>query len=98
MTVRRSERGIALLATLLAISLMTVLVIDFTTTTSLGYRSAANQVNEVRAECLAKSAIAVGLSLLAQQSMLNSVSQKPFYSLNQPWAMPYPPVPVGGYS
>jgi len=96
MAVRRSERGIALLATLLAISLMTILVIDFTSTTSLGYRSAANQVNEVRAECLAKSAIAVGLSLLAQQSILNSASQKPYYALNQPWAMPYPPVPVGG--
>jgi general secretion pathway protein K len=82
----------------MAISLMTILVIDFTNITALGYRSAANQVNEVRAECLAKSAIAVGLSLLTQQAMLNSASRKPFDALSQPWAMPYPPVPVGGGS
>jgi general secretion pathway protein K len=93
---KRSERGVALLAALLAISLMTVLVIDFTNATALGYRSAANRVNALRADCLAKSAIAVGLSLLSQQAILNSASQKPFYALNQPWAMPYPPVPVGG--
>ena len=41
---RRRDRGIALLATLLAIALMTILVVDFATTSALGYRAAANQV------------------------------------------------------
>src|SRR5579875_1439661 len=40
---RGRERGIALLATMLATALMTILVVDFTTTSSLSYRAAANQ-------------------------------------------------------
>ncbi|MGH7905071.1 MAG: type II secretion system minor pseudopilin GspK [Candidatus Binataceae bacterium] len=98
---RKSERGIALLATLLAIALMTVLVVGFTTTAELGYRSAANQANELRAEYLARSAISVGLSLLAEQAranafLTNGAATPPFYALDQPWAMPFPPVPIGG--
>ncbi|HUY18345.1 MAG TPA: type II secretion system minor pseudopilin GspK [Candidatus Binataceae bacterium] len=93
---KQSERGVALLATLLAIALMTILVVDFTTSSSLGYRSAANQANELRAEYLARSAINVGLALLAQQARVNAAMQKPFYALSQPWAMPFPPVPLDG--
>jgi general secretion pathway protein K len=93
---KRSERGVALLATLLAIALMTILVVDFTTSSALGYRSAANQANELRAEYLARSAVNVGLALLAQQTRANTANQHAFYALTQPWAMPFPPVPLDG--
>ncbi len=93
---KKSERGVALLATLMAVALMTILVVDFTTSSALGYRAAANQANELRAAYLARSAVNVGLALLAQQSRVNAATQRPFYALSQPWAMPFPPVPMEG--
>ena len=94
----KSQRGVALLATLMAVALMTILVVDFTTSSSLNYRSAANQANELRAEYLARSAVNVGLALLAQQARQNVGPgiQLPYYALTQPWAMPFPPVPMDG--
>lgn len=93
---KQSERGVALLAALISVALMTILVIDFTTSSALGYRSAANQANELRAEYLARSAVNVGLALLAQQARMNTVTQQNYYALTQPWAMPFPPVPLDG--
>jgi general secretion pathway protein K len=93
---KRRERGIALLAVLMAIALMTLIVVDFTTTAALGYLSAANQANELRAYYLARSAVAVGLGLLAEDSRTDSVSQTPYDGLADVWAMPFPPVDVDG--
>ncbi len=95
---RGRERGIALLATMLATALMTILVVDFTTTSSLAYRAAANQANELRAECLARSGVAVGLAMLERDAILDAAQQQPFDSLNDIWAIPTPPVPIGGGS
>ncbi len=85
-----------MLATLMAIALMTILVVDFTTSSALGYRSAANQANELRAEYLARSAVNVGLAMLAKQARTNTISQQSYYALTQQWAMPFPPVPMDG--
>ncbi len=50
---------------MMAVALLTVLVLDFTTSTSIAYRSAANQANQLRAYYLARSAVQVGIALLA---------------------------------
>ena len=92
----KNERGIALLVTLLAIALMTLLVADFTTSAALGYRSAGDQANELRAAYLARSAVSVGLSLLAADTLNDSLAKTPYDGLDEPWAQPYPPVPLGG--
>src|ERR1700686_5525058 len=97
--VKKSERGVALLVTMMALALMTLLVMDFTTSASLGYRSAAGQANELRAEYLARSAINVGLSLLstdAQRDAQDALAKTPHDGLEEPWAQPYPPLPLGG--
>ncbi|MGH7915267.1 MAG: type II secretion system minor pseudopilin GspK [Candidatus Binataceae bacterium] len=93
---KKSERGVALLVTMMALALMTLLVMDFTTSASLGYRSAAGQANQLRAEYLARSAISVGLSLLSTDARQDTLAQTPHDGLDEPWAMPYPPVPLGG--
>lgn len=93
---RKNERGIALLATLLAIALMALLVVDFTVSSVLAYRSAANRANQLRAACLARSGVAVGLSILAQDSVKDALTQTPYDALNEIWALPFPPVPLGG--
>ncbi len=95
-TIRKSERGVALLTVLMAIALMTLLVVDFTTSAALGYRSAANQADELRARYLARSGINVGLALLTQSLLAQATSRSPYEGLDQPWAMPFPPIPVDG--
>ncbi|HLW71227.1 MAG TPA: type II secretion system minor pseudopilin GspK [Candidatus Binataceae bacterium] len=105
-TGRKPRRGIALLATMLAVALMTLLVMDFTTTAALGYRSAANQADELRAYYLARSGVNVGLALLVQNALANppqnqgggggTTQPKGHDSLDQIWAQPFPPIPVEG--
>src|ERR1039458_10057501 len=95
-TLRRSERGVAILAVMLGIALMTLVVVDFAMTSGLGFRSAANQANELRAGYLARSGINIGLALLAEDVRNDAESKIPIDSLNDVWAVPFPPTPLGG--
>jgi general secretion pathway protein K len=93
---RKYHNGIALLATLLAIALMTLLVTDLTTSAALGYRSAANRADGLRAYYLARSGIQVGLAMLAQDSNYDALRKTPYDGLDEVWAQPTPPVAVDG--
>ena len=93
---KAKERGVALLVVLLSVALLTLIIVDFCTTAALGYLSAANQANELRAYFLARSGVAVGLGLLAEDSRLDSAMQTPYDSLQDVWAVPFPPVNVDG--
>jgi len=103
----KNERGMALLATMLAIALMTIIVMDFTSSSALGYLSAANNANEIRAAYLARSGVNVGLALLAQDTRAQQAQQlsggggvsaqnQQFDSFASVWAIPFPPMPVNG--
>jgi general secretion pathway protein K len=72
----KHERGMALLATMMAIALMTIIVVDFTSSSALGYLSAANNANEIRATYLARSAVNVGLALIAQDTRAQQAQQQ----------------------
>ncbi|HYB90808.1 MAG TPA: type II secretion system minor pseudopilin GspK [Candidatus Binataceae bacterium] len=94
---RQRERGIALLAVLMGVALMTLIVVDFTTVATLGYLSAANQANELRAYYLAKSSVAIGLGLLGQDARNKAASKNQLPdTLNDIWATPYPQTKVDG--
>jgi general secretion pathway protein K len=93
---RKNERGMALLATLLAVALMTILVVDFATSAALSYRSAANQANELRALYLARSGIQVGIALLERDSFSDALQKQQYDALTDVWAIPTPPIPVDG--
>ncbi|MDO8432966.1 MAG: type II secretion system minor pseudopilin GspK [Candidatus Binatus sp.] len=93
---KKNERGIALLAVLLGIALMTMLVVDFAMSAGLGYVSAANQANELRAYYLARSGISVGIALLAADARAQTQTESPADSLLDRWAMPFPPMPLEG--
>lgn len=99
----------ALLATMLAIALMVIIVVDFTSSSALGYLSAANHANEIRAAYLARSAVNVGLALIAQDTRAQQAQAaqgggstgvtgqgQPFDSYASVWAIPFPPMPVNG--
>jgi general secretion pathway protein K len=88
---------VALLATMMAVALMTILIVDFTNSTSIAYRSAANQANQLRAYYLARSAVQIGIALLADDVRKTALSNQPRVdSLQSLWALPLPPLPVGG--
>jgi general secretion pathway protein K len=93
---RKSERGVALLAVLLGIALMTLIVVDFALTSGLGFVSAANQANELRASYLARSAVSIGLALLAADARADTKTPTPIDALTDVWAMPFPPMPLEG--
>src|SRR5579875_49719 len=96
-TAPRRQRGVALLATMMAVALLTILIMDFTTSTSLAYRSAANQANQLRAYYLARSAVNVGIALIAQDARQAALSNAPRVdSLLSIWALPLPSMPIGG--
>jgi general secretion pathway protein K len=94
--IRKSERGVALLAVLLGIALMTLVVVDFAMTAGLGFVSAANQANELRAYYLARSGVNIGLALLAEDARADAHAQSPMDTLMDVWAMPYPTMPLEG--
>ncbi len=98
---RKNERGVALLAVLLGIALMTLIVVDFAMTSGLGFVSAANQANELRAGFLARSGVNLGLALLAADARAKSqpgtqTQTTPNENLSDAWAAPFPPMPLEG--
>ena len=93
---RKSERGVALLAVLLGIALMTLVVVDFAMTSGLGFVSAANQANELRAYYLARSGVNIGLGMLAADARADAHSDSPTDTLNDAWAMAFPTMPLEG--
>src|ERR1039458_1140126 len=95
-TLRRSERGVAILAVMLGIALMTLIVVDFAMTSGLGFVSAANQANELRAGYLARSGINIGLALLGGYARSDMQSKTPSDSFNDVWAAAFPPMSLEG--
>jgi general secretion pathway protein K len=84
---------------LLGIALMTLVVVEFAMTSGLGFISAANQANELRASYLARSGVNVGLGLLAADARTKAettTNQTPSETLNDAWAVPFPPMPLEG--
>ncbi len=92
----KSQRGVALLVVLLGVALLTLIIVDFSTTSALGYLSAANQADEMRAYYLARSAINVGAALLAEDARQDAANGVQFDGLTDVWAAPFPPLPVEG--
>ncbi|HUO04303.1 MAG TPA: type II secretion system minor pseudopilin GspK [Candidatus Binataceae bacterium] len=97
---KKNERGIALLAVMVGIALMTIIVVDFATSTQFGFMSAANQVNELRSYYLARSGVSVGLALIAakdRDAVLNPTpGQAMIDTLGDRWAAPYSPADIDG--
>ena len=82
---------------MMAVTLLTVLILDFTTATSISYRSTANQANQLRAYYLARSGVQVGIAMMAADVRQSALSNTPRVdSLQSMWALPLPPLPVDG--
>lgn len=92
------ERGIALLVTLLVVTLLTIIVIEFTHSTEVDAHLTRNALNAVQARYLARSGVALAeLTLLldAEQKSKSPPERTPIETPGDTWAAPFPPMPVG---
>src|SRR5205085_6993531 len=88
--VKRGERGIALLLSLLVMVLLTVIVIEFTFSTQVDYRRAAMWVNGRRAALVADGGVMLASEVLRQDSLFGITD-----SLSDIWARELPPIDTG---
>lgn len=91
MNLRSQERGIALVTTLLAVTLLTVAVVEFAYSSQVDYRLAYNALRSLQASALARSG--VNLATVVLKKDMNSPSG--IDTLGEAWAHPLPPLPAG---
>jgi len=88
---RVHERGVALVTTLLAITLLTIAIVEFAYSSQVDYHLAYNALRSLQAASLARSGVNLAIGVLKKDgSSLSSID-----SLSDLWARPLPPLPVG---
>ncbi|MGH7859928.1 MAG: type II secretion system minor pseudopilin GspK [Candidatus Binatia bacterium] len=98
MKITGNQRGVALLVTLLVISLLTVIVIEFTHSTEVDGHLTRNSLASAQAGYLARSGLALAemtLRIDAEAKAKRPPERLPVETLTDPWAQPFPPMPVG---
>jgi general secretion pathway protein K len=85
------ERGVALVTTLLAVTLLTIAVVEFAYSSQVDYHLAYNALRSLQASSLARSGVNLAIGVLKKDGA--SVSN--IDSLGDLWARPLPPLPVG---
>lgn len=88
---RGHERGVALVTTLLAVTLLTIAVVEFAYSSQVDYHLACNALRSLQASSLARSGVNLAIGVLKQDG--GSVSN--IDSLGDLWARPLPPLPMG---
>ncbi|HYC57564.1 MAG TPA: type II secretion system minor pseudopilin GspK [Candidatus Binatia bacterium] len=88
---RPGERGVALLLALLTMVLLTVVVVEFTFATQVGYRRAATWLLAKRAALIAEGGIILASEVLAQDYFIDPYVD----SLADLWARELPPIDTG---
>lgn len=84
------QDGFALLVTLLTIALLTVVVVEFTYSSQVGYRRSANHLRARQAGLLAESGIDIASVILGYDGATTK-----YDSLDELWAQPLPPIQAG---
>ncbi len=88
---RGGESGVALLVVLLSITLLTIVVIEFTDRAQVETHLALSARNALQATYLARSAVNVAEALVGYDGLVQSGRDSP----QDFWAGPYPPLPLG---
>jgi len=88
---RKSEKGVALILTLLITAILVTLTVEVNYSTQVDLIIAGNFRNDVQASYLAKSGVNIAISYLKYD-----VENTDTDNLDEDWAKSYPPIPVGG--
>lgn len=89
------ESGIALLVVLLAITLLTIVVIEFTDAAQVETHLALSARNALQATYLARSGVNVAEALVIADAQIAAAGGGKADTLQDVWAGPYPPLPIG---
>lgn len=89
-----ADRGVALLVVLLAVTLLTIVVVEFTYSTQIDEHIAMSGRNGLQAHYLARSAINLAKMVLDLDTKLDVASGAD--SAHDLWAKEVPPFPLGG--
>lgn len=87
---RKNEEGVALILTLLITAILVTLIVEVNYSTQVDLRIAGNFRNDLQAGYLAKSGVNIAISYLKYD-----VENTDTDNLDEDWAKPYPPIPVG---
>ena len=85
------QTGAALVTTLLAVTLLTIAVVEFAYSSQVDYRLAHNALKTLQANYLARSGVNLAMLVLKRDGR----SASGIDSLRDEWAHPLPPLPVG---
>ena len=85
------DSGIALLIVLLSITLLTIVVIEFTDSAQVETHLALSARNALQATYLARSGVNVAEALVIADAQISPGND----SLQDLWARPFPPLPIG---
>jgi general secretion pathway protein K len=88
---RKNEKGVALILTLLITAILVTLIVEVNYSTQVDLMIAGNFRNDLQAYYLAKSGVNVAISYLKYDAENTDTD-----TLDEDWAKPYPPIPVGG--
>ncbi len=88
--VGKSQRGIALILTLLITAILVTLIVEVNYSTQVDVRIAGNLRNDLQASYLAKSGVNIAISYLKYDAQNTETD-----NLTEDWAKSYPPIPVG---
>lgn len=87
-----SNKGIALVITLLVLTLLMVIILEFNLGMRVEARAAANFRDDMKAYYLARSGVTFATALLEEDA---KTDPKNVDSLNELWAQKIPPIPLG---
>lgn len=85
------QNGAALVTTLLAVTLLTIAVVEFAYSSQVDYHLARNALKALQANYLARSGVNLAVIVLKRDGQ----SSLGIDSLGDEWAQPLPPLPVG---
>ncbi|MDP8256876.1 MAG: type II secretion system minor pseudopilin GspK [Candidatus Alcyoniella australis] len=86
----RSQSGVALIMVLLIIAILSILVLEFHFNARVNFAIANNIADDLRANYLALSGMNV-----AGKFLVEDYNDNKYDHLNEDWAMPLPPIPIG---
>ena len=92
------ERGVALLVTLLVVTLLTIIVVEFTYSTNVDAHLTRSYLSATQARYLARSGLTLAELTLKRDAAAKSKvppERPPIETLTDPWAQPLPAMPIG---
>lgn len=92
---RSDERGIALLLTLLVLTLLTALILEFDAEARREYRDAAAFRDNFKATVLARASVQAARGVLQQDFLKDKQTGQSFDALTDLWAFPITNYPIG---